>query len=84
MAIVLPDARELSDECWKALRVRAVHGCALGSPRRLLACAAKPSARVGAYTRDGSTDPRDRTGTDKHGSNPFRYWTHRRHRCPGG
>lgn len=30
MAIVLPDARELSDEALEALRVRALHGRELG------------------------------------------------------
>ena len=30
MAVLLPDARELSDEVLEALRLRALRGCALG------------------------------------------------------
>ena len=30
MALTLPDARELPDEVLEALRLRALHGCALG------------------------------------------------------
>ena len=30
MAIILPDARELSHEVLEALRLRALHGCQLG------------------------------------------------------
>ncbi|MDB5312618.1 MAG: hypothetical protein JWO38_6820, partial [Gemmataceae bacterium] len=68
MALVLPDARELSDEVLEALRVRAVRGCELGFTEADVAdllgvCRETVSRWWSAYTRDGlDALPRDRTG----------------------
>src|SRR3954469_12048946 len=68
MAILLPDARELSDDVLEALRVRAVRGCALGFTEadvadRLGVCRETVSRWWSAYTRDGlDALPHDRTG----------------------
>jgi transposase len=68
MAILLPDARELSDDVLEALRVRAVRGCELGFPEADVAtllgvCRETVSRWWSAYARDGLTAlPKDRTG----------------------
>jgi transposase len=68
MAIVLPDARELSDDVLEALRVRAVRGCELGFTEAdvgdLLGVRRETVSRWwSAYARDGlDALPHDRTG----------------------
>ncbi|WP_171473633.1 helix-turn-helix domain-containing protein [Frigoriglobus tundricola] len=68
MAILLPDARELSDEVLEALRLRAVRGCELGFTEADVAallgvCRETVSRWWAAYARDGLTAlPQDRTG----------------------
>jgi transposase len=68
MAISLPDARLLSDEVLEALRLRAVHGCALGYTEaeiaELLGVARETVCRwCGAYDTGGREAlPHDRTG----------------------
>jgi transposase len=68
MAIVLPDARELSDDVLEALRVRAVRGCALGFTEVDVAnllgvCRETVSRWWSAYTKEGfDALPHDRTG----------------------
>lgn len=68
MAISLPDARELSDEVLEALRLRALHGCALGFTEVEIAdllgvCRETVCHWWSAYA-DGGLDalPHDRTG----------------------
>src|SRR5439155_25019104 len=58
MAVSLPDARELSDEVLKALRLRALHGWELGFTEADLAdllgvCRETVSHWPSAYARDG-------------------------------
>src|SRR6266566_2947140 len=68
MAISLPDARLLSDEVLEALRLRAVHGCALGYTEaeiaELLGVARETVCRwCCAYDTGGREAlPHDRTG----------------------
>src|SRR5215218_1888073 len=68
MAVLLPDARELSDDVLSALRVRAVRGCELGFTEADVAellgvCRETVSRWWSAYTRDGlEALPHDRTG----------------------
>jgi transposase len=68
MAIVLPDARQLSDEVLQALRLRALHGCELGMSETevadLLGVARETVCRWWmAYMDDGlDALPQDRTG----------------------
>lgn len=68
MAVVLPDARELSDEVLEALRVRALRGCELGFTEADVAnllgvCRETVSRWWSAYARDGlDALPHDRTG----------------------
>jgi transposase len=68
MALLLPDARELSDDVLEALRLRAVRGCELGFTEADVAallgvCRETVSRWWSAYTRDGLTAlPQDRTG----------------------
>ena len=68
MAILLPDARELSDEVLEALRLRAVRGCELGFTEADVAallgvCRETVSRWWSAYARDGlHALPQDRTG----------------------
>lgn len=68
MAISLPDARLLSDEVLEALRLRAVHGCALGYTEtevaELLGVAPETVCRwCSAYHAGGlAALPHDRTG----------------------
>src|SRR5262245_17458139 len=68
MAIALPDARQLSDEVLEALRLRAVHGRALGFTEAdvadLLGVARETVSRWwSAYTTGGPDAlPHDRTG----------------------
>src|SRR5439155_9474276 len=68
MAVSLPDARELSDEVLKALRLRALHGCELGFTEAHLAdllgvCRETVSHWRSAYARGGlDTLPHERTG----------------------
>src|SRR3954454_21332707 len=68
MALLLPDARELSDDVLEALRVRAVRGCELGFTEADVAdllgvCRETVSRWWSAYTRDGlDALPHDRTG----------------------
>jgi transposase len=68
MALLLPDARELSDDVLEALRLRAVRGCELGFSEVDLAallgvCRETVSRWWSAYTRDGlDALPQDRTG----------------------
>jgi predicted transcriptional regulator len=49
MAIILPDARQLSDDLLEALRLRAIHGCELGFAEAdvadLLGISRKPVSR---------------------------------------
>jgi transposase len=68
MAILLPDARELSDDVLEALRLRAVRGCELGFTEADVAnllgvCRETVSRWWSAYARDGLPAlPQDRTG----------------------
>jgi transposase len=68
MALLLPDARELSDDVLEALRLRAVRGCELGFTEADVAallgvCRETVSRWWSAYTRDGlDALPQDRTG----------------------
>jgi len=68
MAVLLPDARELSDDVLNALRVRAVRGCELGFTEADVAdllgvCRETVCRWWSAYTRDGlDALPHDRTG----------------------
>ncbi len=68
MALLLPDARELSDDVLDALRLRAVRGCELGFTEagvagRPGACRETVPRWWSAYARDGrDARPRDRTG----------------------
>src|SRR3954470_2094883 len=68
MAVLLPDARELSDDVLNALRVRAVRGCELGFTEADVAellgvCRETVCRWWSAYTRDGvEALPHDRTG----------------------
>jgi transposase len=68
MALLLPDARELSDDVLEALRLRAVRGCELGFSEVDLAallgvCRETVSRWWSAYTRAGlDALPQDRTG----------------------
>jgi transposase len=68
MAILLPDARELSDDVLEALRLRAVRGCELGFTEADVAnllgvCRETVSRWWSAYARDGlDALPHDRTG----------------------
>ena len=68
VAVLLPDARELSDDVLNALRVRAVRGCELGFTEADVAellgvCRETVSRWWSAYTRDGlEALPHDRTG----------------------
>jgi len=68
MALVLPDARELSDGVLEALRLRALRGCELGFTEADVAdllgvCRETVSRWWSAYTRDGlDALPHDRTG----------------------
>jgi transposase len=68
MALLLPDARELSDEVLDALRLRAVRGCELGFTETDVAnllgvCRETVCRWWSAYTRDGREAlPHDRTG----------------------
>jgi transposase len=68
MAVLLPDARELSDDVLDALRLRAVRGCELGFTEAAVAqllgvCRETVSRWWSAYTRDGlEALPHDRTG----------------------
>jgi len=68
MSLLLPDARELSDEVLEALRVRAVRGCELGFTEAdvadLLGVSRETVSRWwSAYARDGlDALPHDRTG----------------------
>lgn len=68
MAIILPDARQLSDDVLEALRVRALRGCELGFTQSdvadLLGLARETVCRWwSAYTSSGEEGlPGDRTG----------------------
>jgi transposase len=68
MALLLPDARELSDEVLEALRLRAVRGCELGFTETDVAnllgvCRETVCRWWSAYARDGlGALPHDRTG----------------------
>src|ERR1700722_2618471 len=68
MAVILPDARQLSDEVLQALRLRALHGCELGLSEtdvaELLGVARETVCRWWmAYMDDGlEALPQDRTG----------------------
>ena len=68
MAVLLPDARELSDDVLEALRLRAVRGCELGFTETDLAdllgvCRETVCRWWSAYARDGvDALPHDRTG----------------------
>ena len=68
MAIILPDARELSDDVLEALRLRAVHGCQLGFTETeladLLSVSRETVCRWWSAYADGRLDalPHDRTG----------------------
>src|SRR6476469_7877454 len=68
MAILLPDARELSDDVLEALRVRAVRGCELGFTEADVAellgvCRETVCRGWSAYTRDGlDALPHERSG----------------------
>jgi transposase len=68
MAILLPDARQLSDPVLEALRVRALRGCELGFSQsdlaELLGVARETISRWWTAYRDGGLDalPDDRTG----------------------
>jgi transposase len=68
MAILLPDARELSDDVLEALRVRAVRGCELGFTEADVAdllgvCRETVCRWWSAYARSGlDALPHDRTG----------------------
>jgi transposase len=68
MSITLPDARPLSDEVLEALRVRALHGCALGFSQNevadLLGVARETVCRWWSAYRSGGLDalPQERTG----------------------
>jgi transposase len=68
VAVLLPDARELSDDVLDALRLRAVRGCELGFTEADVAellgvCRETVSRWWSAYTRDGLGGlPHDRTG----------------------
>jgi len=68
MAILLPDARELSDDVLEALRLRAVRGCELGFTEADVAdllgvCRETVSRWWSAYARSGlGALPHDRTG----------------------
>src|SRR5829696_1756995 len=68
MAILLPDARELSDDVLEALRLRAVRGCERGFTETDVAdllgvCRETVCRWWSAYTRDGlDALPHDRTG----------------------
>src|SRR3954464_15767853 len=68
MAVLLPDARELSDDVLEALRVRAARGCELGFTEADVAdllgvCRETVSRWWSAYARDGlDALPHDRTG----------------------
>ena len=68
MALVLPDARELSDDVLEALRLRALRGCELGFTEADVAdllgvCRETVSRWWSAYARDGlDALPHDRTG----------------------
>jgi transposase len=68
MAILLPDARELSDAVLEAIRLRALRGCELGFSEAAVAdllgvCRETVCRGWSAYTRDGLEGlPHDRTG----------------------
>jgi transposase len=68
MAILLPDARELSDDVLEAIRLRALRGCELGFREAAVAdllgvCRETVCRWWSAYTRDGLEGlPHDRTG----------------------
>jgi transposase len=68
MAVLLPDARELSDDVLEALRLRAVRGCERGFTETDVAdllgvCRETVCRWWSAYTRDGlDALPHDRTG----------------------
>src|SRR5437773_165508 len=68
MAVLLPDARELSDEVLEALRLRALRGCALGFTEADVAdllgvCRETVSRWWTAYSHGGlEALPHDRTG----------------------
>ncbi len=68
MAIILPDARELSHEVLEALRLRAVRGCQLGFTETELAdlpgVSRETVCRWWSAYADGGLEalPHDRTG----------------------
>src|SRR5215470_17246708 len=68
MAVTLPDARELSDDVLEALRLRALHGCALGFTEVEVAdllgvCPETVCRWWSAYVQGGlEALPHDRTG----------------------
>src|SRR6266540_4833341 len=68
MAVLLPDARELSDEVLEALRLRALHGCELGFTEAEVAdllgvCRETVSRWWSAYAHEGlDALPHERTG----------------------
>lgn len=68
MAIVLPDARQLSDEVLEALRLRALRGCELGFSEAVIAemLGVRPETVCrwwSAYAHGGLAElPHDRTG----------------------
>jgi transposase len=68
MAVLLPDARQLSDEVLEALRLRALRGCELGFTEADVAdllgvCRETVCRWWSAYTHGGVTAlPQDRTG----------------------
>lgn len=68
MAVLLPDARQLSDEVLEALRLRALHGCELGFTEAdvadLLGLSRETVSRWWCAYAEGGLDalPHDRTG----------------------